>query len=244
MGFYKDSVMNKKIFMVLSALAALNITACSTGSADRYGTALGDISKLKATYTLNSTRIDEVRQILGTPNFSAKTNAGQDIYIYTYKVDYPFEGLSSLELVNLYSHNKNNVLNDEIEFVPTTSKIIALSTDEKGVITDDFIYGYKFIYSKTAKNTNNSYCVTALSEKEMANFVNFSQYEIESVADRDTQASTFSNLVKTGLNKHFGEVSELEEHVKTIKGDSSAVANRPVISKETYCNEITCNKQI
>lgn len=235
--------MIKKIVIACSLASILGLTACSTGSADRYGTALGDITKLKGVYTLNTTSIDEVRKILGTPNYKAKSG-DKNIYVYTYKVNYPFEGLSGFNLIDLYSHNKNNVLNEEIEAVPSTSKILALSTDVKGVITDDYYFGYKYIYSKTAKDSNDSYCITALTDKEMTDFVNFSQHEIEAVADRDTQASTYKKLIEIQLNKHFGGITDLDNHVEVIKEDGAAVADRPSISKVTYCNVITCNKKI
>lgn len=237
--------MNKKIFIVLSSVAALNIAACSTqipDSADRYGTALGDISKLKTVYTLNSSRIDEVREVLGTPNYTARTQTGKNLYIYTYKVDYPFEGLSNIEILNRVGHNKNNALNDEIKAVATTSKIVAISTDDKGIATEDYFFGYKYIFSKTAKETNDSYCVTPLSEEEMIKKVNFSQYEIEAVADKTIEATNFIKLVKDKLESHFGKITEFNKDVKIYKEDGGLILSRPEITADTYCNKITCNK--
>lgn len=237
-------MLKKNILILFSIFVALNNSACSTSSADRYGTALGDISKLKSVYTLNTTSINKVREVLGTPNFSAKSNAGQNIYVYTYKVDYPFEGLSSFNLVNLYTHNKNNVLNDEIEASPTTAKILALLVDNNGVVTDDYRFGFKYIFSKKAAESNNSYCITDLTDTEMTDYVNFSQYEIEAVADRNTKASTFKDAIKTRLEQHFGGIHNINDHVTVLKDDGASVTSRPKISKQTYCNEITCNKQI
>ena len=234
----------KKIIMILSAVSFLNLVSCSTGSADRYGTALGNIKDLQQIYSLNSSNISSVREVLGTPNFSAQTVAGKELYVYTYKVTYPFEGLSNFSLINAYSHNKDNVLNDEIESVPTTTKILALLTDDNGVVTEDYRFGFKYIYSKKASASNNSYCISDLTDSEMSDYVNFSQYEIEAVATGNSLSSTFKNAVKTRLEQHFGEVHNLNDHVAILKDDGRSIASRPRISKQTYCNEITCNKQI
>ena len=235
--------MSKKILITAALVATLGLTACSTGSADRFGTALGDIKKLQQIYTLNSSDISSVREVLGTPNYSASTDSGKDLYVYTYKVNYPFEGLSSFSWFNTSMHNKDNVLNDEIEAVPTTTKILALLVDNNGVVTEDYRFGFKYIFSKKTTESNNSYCITDLTESEMTDYVNFPQYEIESVADKNTLASTFNDALKTRLEQHFGGLHNLNNHVSILKEDGASVASRPKISKQTYCNEITCNKQ-
>ena len=235
--------MSKKILITAALVATLGLTACSTGSADRFGTALGDIKKLQQIYTLNSSDISSVREVLGTPNYSASTDSGKDLYVYTYKVNYPFEGLSSFSWFNTSMHNKDNVLNDEIEAVPTTTKILALLVDNNGVVTEDYRFGFKYIFSKKTTESNNSYCISDLTESEMTDYVNFSQYEIESVADKNTLASTFDDALKTRLEQHFGGLHNLNNHVSILKEDGASVASRPKISKQTYCNEITCNKQ-
>lgn len=235
--------MSKKILITAALVATLGLTACSTGSADRFGTALGDIKKLQQIYTLNSSDISSVREVLGTPNYSASTDSGKDLYVYTYKVNYPFEGLSSFSWFNTSMHNKDNVLNDEIEAVPTTTKILALLVDNNGVVTEDYRFGFKYIFSKKTTESNNSYCISDLTESEMTDYVNFSQYEIESVADKNTLASTFNDALKTRLEQHFGGLHNLNNHVSILKEDGASVASRPKISKQTYCNEITCNKQ-
>ena len=235
--------MSKKILITAALVATLGLTACSTGSADRFGTALGDIKKLQQIYTLNSSDISSVREVLGTPNYSASTDSGKDLYVYTYKVNYPFEGLSSFSWFNTSMHNKDNVLNDEIEAVPTTTKILALLVDNNGVVTEDYRFGFKYIFSKKTTESNNSYCISDLTESEMTDYVNFSQYEIESVADKNTLASTFNDALKTRLEQHFGGLHNLNDHVSILKEDGASVASRPKISKQTYCNEITCNKQ-
>lgn len=236
--------MNKKIVICCSVISALSLAACTTGSADRFGTALGDIKKLQQIYTLNSSDISSVREVLGTPNYSASTDSGKELYVYTYKVTYPFEGLSLFSPINAFSHNKDNVLNDEIEASPTTAKILALLVDNNGVVTDDYRFGFKYIFSKKAAESNNSYCITDLTDTEMTDYVNFSQYEIEAVADRNTKASTFKDAIKTRLEQHFGGIHNINDHVTVLKEDGASVASRPKISKQTYCNEITCNKQI
>ena len=235
--------MIKNIVIISGLVSALTLTACSTGSADRYGTALGDISKLQQIYTLKTSNISSVREVLGTPNYSAVTASGNDLYVYTYKVNYPFEGLSSFSWFNTSMHNKDNVLNDEIEAVPTTTKILALLVDNNGVVTEDYRFGFKYIFSKKTTESNNSYCISDLTESEMTDYVNFSQYEIESVADKNTLASTFNDALKTRLEQHFGGLHNLNNHVSILKEDGTSVASRPKISKQTYCNEITCNKQ-
>lgn len=236
--------MIKRLGMALYAMAvALTITGCAHPNADREGHLLGDIYALKSV-AANGTNISEVRKVLGTPSYVSKTADG-DVYVYSYKVNFPFEGYNpALAFVNEMRHNKANVLNDDIEAVAMTNKNIALKTDNSGIIKENYVFGYKYLYSRTAKGTAaNAYCVTELTDEDLKNGVNFSRYIIEADTDKQQKTSAdFDLMLNDKLNKLLGEKLALNKNVTINKEDGEKIAAHPKLLINTYCNEITCNK--
>lgn len=236
--------MNLRIGMAISAIGlATVLTGCAHPNADREGHLLGDINALKSV-AANGTNISEVRKVLGTPSYVSKTADGH-VYVYSYKVNFPFEGYSpALAFVNEMRHNKANVLNDDIQAVAMTNKNIALKTDNSGIIKENYVFGYKYLYSRTAKGTAaNAYCVTELTDEDLKNGVNFSRYIIEADTDKQQKTSAdFDLMLNDKLNKLLGEKLALNKKVTINKEDGEKIAAHPKLLINTYCNEITCNK--
>ena len=236
--------MNLRIGMAISAIGlATVLTGCAHPNADREGHLLGDINALKSV-AANGTNISEVRKVLGTPSYVSKTADG-DVYVYSYKVNFPFEGYNpALAFVNEMRHNKANVLNDAIQAVAMTNKNIALKTDNSGIIKENYVFGYKYLYSRTAKGTAaNAYCVTELTDEDLKNDVNFSRYVIETDTDKQQKTSAdFDLMLNDKLNKLLGEKLALNKNVTINKEDGEKIAAHPKLLINTYCNEITCNK--
>ena len=240
---YKRLSMLNNISVLSSVICfAVTLSACSHQNADREGQFLGDITTLGSVYTVSSTNISEVRKILGTPSYEAKTSDGA-VYVYSYRVNYPFEGYNpAFTFVNSMKHNKVNALNDEIEAMAVTNKNLALKTDREGNIKKDYFFGYKYLFSRKAKGTaHNIYCVTELSADDLLSDVNFSRYVIEADSDKQSSAD-YSSMLTEKLSAFSGEKLSLNNNVTINKEDGELIAQHPKLLKNTFCNEITCNK--
>lgn len=236
--------MNFKLTLVLaSVFSSVFLLGCNSGSsADRVGTVLGNINQMKSVYVVNQSNMDETRSVLGTPNYKTALQNGNSLYVYTFKVNYPFEGLSSFGFMNNMKEKPNATNKDKFKTLPSTSKILAIETDDKGLIKSDYTFGFKYIFSRHIEGSNDTYCLTELSPQELEKKVNFSQHEIESVYNGKDAATTYMDALKSKLSGHYGEIKSLDK-VQTAENDGRDIKKRPSILFGTYCNEITCNKE-
>ena len=233
----------KLTFALASVCVSFFLTGCNSGSsADRKGAVLGNINKMKSVYVVNQTKINDARAILGTPNYETKLKNGDSLYVYTFKVNYPFEGLSSIGFINNMKEKPSALNKEQFKTLPSTSKVLTIESDNTGKIVKDYTFGLKYVSSLHIEDSNDTYCLTYLSDKELENNVNFSLLEIESIYSKEEAPTTYINALIKKLSAQFGEITTLEP-VKKIETDGKDISKRPSILFNSFCNEITCNKK-